>query len=311
MGLRDRAPGVDAGLAAQAARIAGLAGAPPMPRSRTQAGDPPGVVVAAGDAAALVEVVTWLAGGAGGLDLGDRTAHVHLVALPDPAAPYCADAVAGLVDGIRGFVRRLPGQDGCLRTRVSLRWPEADTGMHPHWARAGLVVEGVRGFRSLAGLRSGSAGVTVRRARPADVEAIAGRCGDGPRSPVLTPFTREVPPGPFVEAAVRARVPTRPVFVVERDGEVLGYAMCRVGATADAAPGRRSSAGRTVHLVSVGLREDAHGAGPVLVAGIAADLARRGVVGCSAEYVPADPVARRFWTALGLRPVWRHYAAVL
>lgn len=206
------------------------------------------------------------------------------------------------MDGIRGYANRFPPDAVAMPARVSLRWPDADSAMHRHWAAAGLVTETQRCFRPLVGLATRPVGASVRRARAADLDVVA---APGGGSRVLTPFAVDAP----AEPSGGVRTSTRPVFVVERDGEVLGYATCQVGPTADVAPGRRRTPGRTVHLTAVELRPDAYGAGALLVAGLAADLGRRGVTGCSVDVVPGDLVARRFWAAQGFRPVWRNYVA--
>jgi ribosomal protein S18 acetylase RimI-like enzyme len=130
----------------------------------------------------------------------------------------------------------------------------------------------------------------------------------------LTPFTRELPVvRPFMQAAVRDQDPALPVFVIERDRTVVGYAVCRVVDIPDAGQGPALPPGRFAHFLSVGVREDIRGsgAGGALVRTAADALAREGASRISAAFVPANALASRFWTALGFRPVWHYYSAVI
>src|SRR5690606_19360984 len=299
-------------LARQAARVRRLTDQPRLPASRAEAADPPGSLISVDGAAAVVELVTWPPDAFERVVLGDRTATLHLVALPDPHEPTAAEAAVGLVTEIRSRTAPIDG----VRTQLFLRWPEADTAMHPNWERAGLQVDALWCTRPLGELPSCPAtDVLARPARPPDAERVAELAVEEVRFHLpLTPFTRDLPVvRPRVEPAVRRPARDRPVFVAERAGDVVGYALCRVIDTPDDGLVRPAPPGRTGHFLSVGVRADARGAGVgrAIVRAAASHLAGLGVQRYSAAFVPANPLASACWTRLGFRPLWRYWAAHL
>jgi len=299
-------------LAHQAARVRRLTEQPRFPASHAEAADPPGSLITVAGAAAVVELVTWPPDAFERVVLGDRTASLHLVALPDPHEPAAAEAVTTLVAEIRSRIAPIDG----LRTQLFLRWPDADTAMHAHWEQAGLQVDALWCTRPLGEVpASPAADVIARPALPTDAEQVGELAVEEVRFHLpLTPFTRDVPVvRPHVEAAVREPTPDRPVFVAERAGEVIGYAACRVVDTPGDGLVRPGPPGRTGHFLSVGVRADARdaGAGRAIVRAAAQHLARLGVERYSAAFLPTNRLASAFWTGRGFQPLWRYWAAIL
>ena len=299
-------------LAHQAARLRRFTAEPRLPASRAEARARPGTLVTVPGAAAVVELVTWPMDAFERVVLGDRTASLHLAALPDPHNPAAADTVAALVADIRSRIAPVEG----LRTQLFLRWPDADTAMHRHWEQAGLQVDALWCTRPLGEIPGSPApDILARPARPGDAERVGELAVEEVRFHLpLTQFTRDVPVvRPHVEAAVREPTPDRPVFVAERAGEVVGYAVCRVVDTPDDGLVRPAPPGRTGHFLSVGVRADARGAGAgrAIVRAAARHLAGLGVQRYSAAFLPTNPLASAFWTGRGFRPLWRYWAAIL
>ncbi|WP_199434536.1 GNAT family N-acetyltransferase [Qaidamihabitans albus] len=214
---------------------------------------------------------------------------------------------------LRAFRARLdresPGEDSsCV-----VPWPSRDAEGTRALLDHGLAPLTALGVRTETGAQPapGNPEVTVRAARPADVEAIlwleraeieysANVGGLRPRPDQGTCDQRR--------AALRRRLADdAPIWLADLGGRPVGVVDSGLhDATADHWLGTVLPAGRWGYVHSVAVQPDVrgHGVGRALLNATHAEFSRAGVRGTYLYYNPPNPLASVFWHRQGYRPLW-------
>lgn len=210
-------------------------------------------------------------------------------------------ALAALIDAVR-----VPGYaDAAL-------WPAVDENAAPVFAEFGLEPAFAYALRPLGPLPPGRSG-TVRRARPADVDAACAlHVEEVSFHEPHTPYVRVVP---ALEPAFRSRfvrLTSEPdagslVHILEVDGAVAGMCESMVQDIGDERgqlpPGRYGY----LNSVAVGAAWRGQGYGRTLVSTVIDDLASDDVDAYTLWFALGNPLASQVWPRLGFRPLWTSY----
>jgi GNAT superfamily N-acetyltransferase len=243
---------------------------------------------------------------------------VHELAEDDESRLFAADrsvtwtdvAADGpaAVDALAAAVRRLgsPGTAGTAADGVL--WPTADEVVAGWWAAVGLERAAHYALRPPTPLQAPvPAGVEVRRARPADTEAVVALHVDAVVfQAAVSPYIRAVPAGEvgFRRRLVEGRSSTH--VAAAAGGELLGACEWWVVSAEDSddRPGLLPP-GRYAYLNSVAVRFESRGSGlGRALAGAALAAAGPGLAGSVLWFGEHNPIARRVWPRLGWRPLW-------
>lgn len=152
-------------------------------------------------------------------------------------------------------------------------------------------------------------GLVVRRARPADLDAVVELAMAELAYSALVGATVVREDAAELKRGVLAGRLDRgdPVWVAEQDGLVVGLAECGVS---DAAPGTwtgtRLPAGRWAYVNCAAVLPGARGqgVGRSLLDTVHAAFHAGGVMGSYLYYSPANPLSSVFWPRQGYRPLW-------
>jgi GNAT superfamily N-acetyltransferase len=261
----------------------------------------------------------------GSLDTAWGTARRYQLA-PQITGPDIGGTLERVLGQWREHLAGLPGADG-LDTAAVITWPSRDidgvkalvrhgfaplavvaarvTGRHP-----GGPAPGVRGGSGEPGAGSGPgrAGARIRRAGPADIDAVV-RLGlevirydahfsnGGERPDTLDALRRE--------AGEMLAGPEPWIWLAERDGHAIGLlAAQRPELAGWIAPLVRESPVAYVMLMFVAPGERAGGIGADLVARLHADTQTAGVPVTLLHYEQVNPLSAPFWSQQGYRPLW-------
>ncbi|TDV42589.1 GNAT family N-acetyltransferase [Actinophytocola oryzae] len=202
-----------------------------------------------------------------------------------------------------------PGSDSaCLLT-----WPSRDAEAarpllaHGFTPLTSIAVRTVRAGTPKA--RAPQAGVTVRLATPADLEAVlalelaelaySALVGAAVLRPDAEAVKRVALAGHFEQGDL--------IWLAERDGVVTGVAHCRLlDVTATGLTGTLVRPGRWGYVNCVSVAEGARGGGVgrELMAVAHHELHARGATGTFLYVNPPNPLASVFWARQGYRPLW-------
>lgn len=226
----------------------------------------------------------------------------HLAGLPDTDSPDTAAVLnwpSRDIDGVKALVRRGFAPMAVVAARTTGRRPGGPAG------------------RSAPGEESGNrprpASVRIRRARPADVDAVVrlglevirydahfSNGGVGPDT--VRALRRES------DDMLAGAEPW--IWLAERDGQAIGLlAAQRPELAGWIAPLVRQAPVAYVMLMFVAPGERASGIGAELVARLHADIHAAGVPVTLLHYEQLNPLSAPFWSQQGYRPLWLTWQA--
>ena len=226
----------------------------------------------------------------------------HLAGLPGTDSPDTAAVInwpSRDIDGVKALVRRGFAPLAVLAART--------TGRHPGAPAARLAPEEV------AGDRPGRAGVRIRRAGPADIDAVVrlglevirydAHFGNGGEQPDTVDALRH-------EAGEMLAGPVPWMWLAERDGQAIGLVAAQRPELAGwIAPLVGESPVAYLMLMFVAPGERASGIGAELVARLHADIRSAGVPVTLLHYEQVNPLSAPFWGQQGYRPLWLTWEA--
>lgn len=200
------------------------------------------------------------------------------------------------IEGVAALVRRGLSPMAVVAARTTGRQPGGPADRAP---RPG----GAAGAGAAAGQ-----GLAIRRAGPADVDAIASlglevvrfdaHFSNGSERPGTMDALRD-------EAAGLLAGPQAWTWLAERDGEPVGMlAAQRPGAASWIAPMVRAGTAAYLMLAFVRPDERAGGVGAELVARLHRDIGASGVPVTLLHYQLLNPLSAPFWSQQGYRPLW-------
>ena len=221
----------------------------------------------------------------------------HLAGLPGTDSQDTAAVVTWPsrdIDGVKALVRRGFAPLAVVAARR--------TGRHPG-GPAGPPAPGEG-----AGDRPGLTGVRIRRAGPADIDAVVrlgmevirydAHFGNGGERPDTVDALRH-------EAGEMLARPEPWMWLAERDGSAIGLlAAQRPDLAGWIAPLVRESPVAYLMLMFVAPGERAGGVGAELVARLHADIHAAGVPVTLLHYEQVNPLSAPFWSQQGYRPLW-------
>ncbi|MCP2261127.1 Acetyltransferase (GNAT) domain-containing protein [Streptoalloteichus tenebrarius] len=199
----------------------------------------------------------------------------------------------------------LPGPDSaCV-----VVWPSRDAPVTRVLLDHGLVPLSVLAVRTEPALTpQPGGGVRVRRASPADLDAVHELALAELRYSALVggAVMRQDAAG-LKRASLRARLlGGDPVWVAERDGVVVAMAECAWSEPDPTSWAVRLPPGRWGYVNCVSVLPGARGGGigRRLMSVVHAEFARAGAVGTYLYYNCANPLSSVFWPRQGYRPLW-------
>jgi GNAT superfamily N-acetyltransferase len=226
----------------------------------------------------------------------------HLAGLPGTGSQDTAAVInwpSRDIDGVKALVRRGFAPLAVVAART--------TGRHP----GGPAVRPAPDARG--GDRPGPAGVRIRRARPADIDAVV-RLGletirydahfdNGGERPDTADALRD-------EAGEMLAGPEPWIWLAERDGQAIGLlAAQRPELAGWIAPLVRQAPVAYLMLMFVAPGERASGIGTDLVARLHADIRAASVPVTLLHYEQLNPLSAPFWSQQGYRPLWHTWEA--
>jgi hypothetical protein len=226
----------------------------------------------------------------------------HLAGLPGTDSQDTAAVVnwpSRDIDGVMALVRRGFAPLAVVAART--------TGRHPGGLAGRTAPDGDNGNRL------GPAGVRIRRAGPADIDAVV-RLGldvirydahfdNGGVRPDTMGALRH-------EAGEMLSGPEPWVWLAERDGHPVGLlAAQRPELAGWIAPLVRQAPAAYLMLGFVAPGERASGIGAALVARLHADIGAAGVPVTLLHYEQVNPLSAPFWSQQGYRPLWHTWEA--
>jgi GNAT superfamily N-acetyltransferase len=258
----------------------------------------------------------------GSLDLAWGTARRFQLA-PQITGPDIGGTLDALLGQWRDHLAGLPGTDS-QDTAAVITWPSRDidgvkalvrrgfaplavvaarrTGRHPAGPADGLAPAGSGGDGP------GPAGVRIRRAGPADIDAVVrlglevirydAHFGNGGERPDTMDALRH-------ETGEMLAGPQPWVWLAERAGHAIGLLAAQRPGLADwIAPLVRPSPVAYIMLMFVAPGERATGIGAELVARLHHDVGAAGVPVTLLHYEQVNPLSAPFWSQQGYRPLW-------
>jgi len=232
------------------------------------------------------------------------------------AGPDVRDALDRLLSQWRDHLAGIPGADDDDSAAI-VNWPSRDIEGVETLVRHGLSPMATIAARATGRLHGGPAdpatgaarrGISIRRAGPADLEAVA-RLGlevirfdayfgnGGERPGTVNALRREV---------VRLLDAPRPwTWLAERDGEPVGMLAAQPPGAADwIAPMVRPTPAAYLMLMFVQPDERGVGVGAGLVGRLHREIDAAGVPVTLLHYQTLNPLSAPFWHQQGYRPLW-------
>jgi hypothetical protein len=235
--------------------------------------------------------------------------------------------IGGTLDRLLGqwcdHLARLPGTDS-QDTAAVINWPSRDIDGVKALLRRGFAPLAVVAARTTGrhpggpagrgavhkadGNRPGLAGVRIRRAGPADIDAVVrlglevirydAHFGNGGERPDTVGALRR-------EADEMLAGPEPWIWLAERDGQAIGLLGAqRPELTGWIAPLVGQAPVAYLMLMFVAPGERASGIGAELVARLHADINAAGVPVTLLHYEQVNPLSAPFWSQRGYRPLW-------
>ena len=255
-------------------------------------------------------------GAAGSLDLTWGAAHqfrlTPRVAGPDPGA-----SLDGLLALWRDHLADVDGTGEADSAAVVI-WPSRDTGGVQALLRHGFAPLAVIAARRPGGHLAGrspdlAAGLRLRRAGPADIDAVVSLGLEVIRydAQVSSVTERpETPAGLREECADLLSAAEPWAWLAERDGAPVGMGIAEPPAYADwIAPLAGASPVAYILLMGVQPGERGSGVGAALAARLHDDSAAAGVQLMLLHYAQVNPLSAPFWSQQGYRPLWTVWEA--
>ena len=232
------------------------------------------------------------------------------------AGPDVRDALDQLLSQWRDHLAGIPGADDDDSAAI-VNWPSRDIegvetlvrhGLSPMATIAARVTSRHRGGPADPATGATRRGISIRRAGPADLEAVA-RFGlevirfdayfgnGGERPGTVNALRKEV---------VRLLDAPRPwTWLAERDGEPVGMLAAQPPGAADwIAPMVRPTPAAYLMLMFVQPDERGGGVGADLVAQLHREIDAAGVPVTLLHYQTLNPLSAPFWHQQGYRPLW-------
>lgn len=252
----------------------------------------------------------------GSLDLSWGTARRFQLA-PQITGPDIGGTLDALLGQWRDHLAGLPGTDS-PDTAAVITWPSRDIDGVKALVRRGFAPLAVVAARKTGRRQGGAAGsgearpahagIRIRRAGPADIDAVVrlglevirydAHFGNGGERPDTMDALR-------YETGAMLGGPEPWVWLAERAGHAVGLLAAQRPGLADwIAPLVRQSPAAYVMLMFVAPGERATGIGAELVARLHADVATAGVPVTLLHYEQVNPLSAPFWSQQGYRPLW-------
>jgi GNAT superfamily N-acetyltransferase len=284
--------------------IAGGAGEPAAAATCEHAEAAPGTLDTAWGTARRFQLVPQVTGP----DIGSTLDRLlgrwrdHLAGLPGTDNQDTAAVVnwpSRDIDGVKALVRRGFAPLAVVAART--------TGRHPGAPAGHATPEGE------SGNRPGLAGVRIRRAGPADIDAVVrlglevirydAHFGNGGERPGTVGALRH-------EADEMLTGPEPWIWLAERDARAIGLlAAQRPELAGWIAPLVRQAPVAYLMLMFVAPGERAGGIGAELVARLHSDIRTAGVPVTLLHYEQVNPLSAPFWSQQGYRPLWLTWEA--
>ena len=247
---------------------------------------------------------------------------------PQITGPDIGGTLDRLLGQWRDHLAGLPGTDS-LDTAAVINWPSRDIDGVKALVRRGFAPLAVLAARTTgrqpgpparrlapaegAGDRPGRAGVRIRRAGPADIDAVVrlglevirydAHFGNGGEQPDTVDALRH-------EADEMLAGPVPWMWLAERDGQAIGLVAAQRPELAGwVAPLVGESPAAYLALMFVAPGERASGIGAELVARLHADIRSAGVPVTLLHYEQVNPLSAPFWSRQGYRPLWLTWEA--
>lgn len=247
---------------------------------------------------------------------------------PQITGPDIGGTLDRLLGQWRDHLAGLPGTDS-LDTAAVINWPSRDIDGVKALVRRGFAPLAVLAARTTGrrpgppagrlapeegtGGRRGRAGVRIRRAGPADIDAVVrlglevirydAHFGNGGEQPDTVDALRR-------EADEMLAGPVPWMWLAERDGQAIGLVAAQRPELAGwVAPLVGESPAAYLALMFVAPGERASGIGAELVARLHADIRSAGVPVTLLHYEQVNPLSAPFWSRQGYRPLWLTWEA--
>jgi len=239
--------------------------------------------------------------------------------IPRVAGPNVAAALDELINQWRDHLADVSAADGD-DTAAGVNWPSRDAEGIRVLLRHGMAPRGVAAAR-LTG-RAGAdreapspppPGVVIRKAGPADIDAVASlaialvrydeKFGNVIERAETEALLRD-------DSAELLATPDRWVWLAERDGVAVGFlAALRPAASTWIAPLTRLAPVAYLQQGFVLPTERGAGAGSLLTAAFHAELSSAGVAVTLLHHSQVNPLSTPFWSQQGYRPLWTTWEA--
>ncbi len=240
-----------------------------------------------------------------------------------PGGPEVTGALDRLLDQWREHLAGLPDA-GAADTAAIVNWPSRDVD-----GAAALLNRGFAPLAVIAARISGAdpsqpaapapasaivpAGVRIRRAGPADVDAVVRRGLEVVRFDALFGAVRERPSTAEAlrrEFTAMLAAPRPWIWLAERDGEAIGMLAAEQPEQASwIAPRARPTPVTYLLLMGVRPGERAKGLGAALSARLNEEVRAAGVPLTLLHYAQVNPLSAPFWSQQGYRPLWTCWEA--
>ncbi|GLZ29480.1 GNAT family N-acetyltransferase [Lentzea sp. NBRC 105346] len=225
--------------------------------------------------------------------------------------PLVGDAGgAGMEALVRVWRQRMDALDsGDPDSSCVVHWPSRDAEATRVFLGHGMVPLSVLGVRIAPPPARPRTTLTIRRATPADLEAVVELSLEELRysSFVGSTVMRDEAPALKRRTMGERLAAASPVWLAERDGIPVAMAECAI---VPSEPGTAASIrlphGRWGYVNCVSVLPGARGSGigQQLMAYAHQELHRMGVVGTYLYYNPPNPLSSVFWPRQGYRPLW-------
>jgi GNAT superfamily N-acetyltransferase len=234
------------------------------------------------------------------------------------AGPDVGSSLDQLLAQWADHLSAVPGTDAADSTAV-VTWPSRDTSGVQALLRHGFAPLAVIAARRTGGRPTehardqGDQGVQLRRAGPADIDAVVSlgleviRFDAEVSSVTVRPSTAA---GLREDCAALLSEPGPLAWLAERDGNPVGMLIAEPPtAAAWIAPLAGAAPVAYVLLAGVQPGERGHGVGAALAAQFHDDIAAAGVQLSLLHYAQVNPLSAPFWSQQGYRPLWTVWEA--